>query len=209
MGCYFLDPGKKKKKTHGKLTQGIKKTINKSKNTKLHNPWWTIGLHWTRPYECPGWGVLWGWHRCAAYKGSRQQDKLEEAWKLSPWFFKYALGPWISTASLRVSEAASQSPMPGPWGTKVWVGCSSMAQRSLKNQHKLCCVFAELLSCVQHFATPWTIAWQAPVAILILQARIPDWVSMPSSWGSFQLWYRTQVSHIAGGFFTAWVNREC
>ena len=124
MGCYFLYPEKR--------TQGIKKTINKSKNTKLHNLWWTISLHWTRPYECPGWGVLWGWHRCAAYKGSRQQDKLEEAWKLRPWFFKYALGPWISTASLRVSEAASQSPMPGPWGTKVWVGCSGMAQRSLK-----------------------------------------------------------------------------
>ena len=55
-------------------------------------------------------GVLWGWHRCAAYKGSRQKDKQEKAFKLSPSFFKYTLGPWTSIASLRVLEAASQRP---------------------------------------------------------------------------------------------------
>ena len=42
----------------------------------------------------------------------------------------------------------------------------------------------------------------------ILQARILGWVSMPSSRGSS--WPRTwtQVSHIAGGFFTIWATRE-
>ena len=34
------------------------------------------------------------------------------------------------------------------------------------------------------------------------QARIPEWVAMPSSRGSSQLRGRTQVSCIAGGFFT-------
>ena len=37
----------------------------------------------------------------------------------------------------------------------------------------------------------------------ILQARILEWVAMPSSRGSSQPWDRTQVSYMAGGFFTA------
>ena len=36
----------------------------------------------------------------------------------------------------------------------------------------------------------------------ILQARILEWVAMPSSWGSSPPRYLTQVSHIAGGSFT-------
>ena len=35
----------------------------------------------------------------------------------------------------------------------------------------------------------------------ILQARILEWVAFPFSRGSFQPRDRTQVSHIAGGFF--------
>ena len=37
----------------------------------------------------------------------------------------------------------------------------------------------------------------------ILQARILDWVTFPFSKGSSQPRDRTQVSHIAGGFFTS------
>ena len=42
----------------------------------------------------------------------------------------------------------------------------------------------------------------------ILQARILEWVAMPSSRVSFQPGDATQVSHIAGGFFTIWATRE-
>ena len=42
----------------------------------------------------------------------------------------------------------------------------------------------------------------------ILQARILEWVAMPSSKGSSQPKDWTQVSHIAGGFFTVWAIRE-
>ena len=42
----------------------------------------------------------------------------------------------------------------------------------------------------------------------ILQARILEWVAMPFSRGLFQPRDRTQVSLIAGGFFTSWVTRE-
>ena len=55
---------------------------------------------------------------------------------------------------------------------------------------------------VQLFATPWTAACQAPLSMGILQARILEWVAMPSSRGSYQPRDRTEVSCITGGFFT-------
>ena len=42
----------------------------------------------------------------------------------------------------------------------------------------------------------------------ILQARILEWVAFPFSRGSSQPRDRTQVSRIAGGFFTSWATRE-
>ena len=95
---------------HRNLMEGIKKTINKSENIKLNNPWWTVSLHWTWPYVCPGGEYLRDWHRCAGCKGSRQQDQLQKALNLSPGFLHSALGSWISTASLKESEAASPRP---------------------------------------------------------------------------------------------------
>ena len=38
-----------------------------------------------------------------------------------------------------------------------------------------------LFSRVQLFATPWTVALQAPQSIGILQAKILEWVAVPSS----------------------------
>ena len=42
----------------------------------------------------------------------------------------------------------------------------------------------------------------------ILQARILEGVAFPIARGSSQPRDQTQVSHIAGGFFTSWVKRE-
>ena len=42
----------------------------------------------------------------------------------------------------------------------------------------------------------------------ILQARIPEWVAMPSSRGFFQSRDQTQVSQIAGRFFTVWATGQ-
>ena len=47
------------------------------------------------------------------------------------------------------------------------------------------------------------VACQAPPSMGILQARILEWVAMPSSRGSSQPRDRIQVSHIAGRFFTS------
>ena len=42
----------------------------------------------------------------------------------------------------------------------------------------------------------------------ILQARILEWVAFPFSRISSQPKDQTQVSRIAGGFFTSWATRE-
>ena len=56
--------------------------------------------------------------------------------------------------------------------------------------------------------TPWTVAHQAPLSVGILQARILECVAMPSSRRYSQPRDPTQVSHIAGGFFTIRATRE-
>ena len=58
------------------------------------------------------------------------------------------------------------------------------------------------------FATSWTVAHQAPLSIGILLAKIVEWVATLSSRGSSQPRDQTQVSYIAGGFFTSWAIRE-
>ena len=45
-------------------------------------------------------------------------------------------------------------------------------------------VRAKSLSHVRLFATPWTVARQVPLSMGILQARILEWVAMPSCRGS-------------------------
>ena len=42
----------------------------------------------------------------------------------------------------------------------------------------------------------------------ILQARKLKWIAFPFSRGSFQPRDPTQVSSIAGGFFTSWATKE-
>ena len=66
------------------------------------------------------------------------------------------------------------------------------------------CFLCAVLSCyhVRVFATPWTVARQAPLSIGILQARILEWIAMPSSRGLSQYRDQTQVSCIAGRLFT-------
>ena len=64
------------------------------------------------------------------------------------------------------------------------------------------------VSCVQLFATSWTVAHQAPLSMGIPQARILEWVAMPFSRGSSQPRDQTWVSCTAGRFFTDWATRE-
>ena len=70
------------------------------------------------------------------------------------------------------------------------------------------CVCTQLLSHVRLFATPRTVALQAPLSIGILRGRILEWVAIPFFRGSSQPRDWTWVSHITGRFFTIWATRE-
>ena len=65
-----------------------------------------------------------------------------------------------------------------------------------------------LLIHVQLFATPWMVACHASLSFEILQERIIEWVSIPSSRGSSKPRDRTHISSIARGFLTLWDTRE-
>ena len=58
-------------------------------------------------------------------------------------------------------------------------------------------MLTKLLSHVQLFVTPWTVARQAPLSMGTLQARILEWAAMPSSRGSARPRDRTHVSCVS------------
>ena len=93
---------------------------------------------------------------------------------------------------------ASLSPLPFPSPPTPPISFLSLGvdhQRKWKRK-PLCTILL--------FVTPWTIH----TVHGILQARILEWVASPFSRGSSRPRDQTQVSHIAGGFFTNWATRE-
>ena len=74
--------------------------------------------------------------------------------------------------------------------------------------YTLCCVVLSRSVVSELSVTPWTIAHQLPLSMGILQARILEWVAVPSSRRSSQPRDRSQVSLIADAFFTVWATRE-
>ena len=66
----------------------------------------------------------------------------------------------------------------------------------------------KLLSCVQLFATPWTVAHQASPSMEFSRHKYREWVAISFSRGSSQPRDWTQVSCIAGRRFTIWATRE-
>ena len=105
-------------------------------------------------------------------------------------------GKWTETENAVSREICKYSRAPlEVWNTKI--------QR--KKKGKSC---AKSLSHVWFFATPCTTARQVPLLMGILQARILEWFAMPFSRVSLQPRDRTQVSHIAGRFFTIWATQH-
>ena len=81
---------------------------------------------------------------------------------------------------------------------------SDLAQHSTHNPHKsfwllLLLLLLRYFSRVRLFATPWTVACQAPLFMGILQARTLEWVAIPFSRGSSQPRDWTQFSILQVG----------
>ena len=64
-----------------------------------------------------------------------------------------------------------------------------------------------LLSCVRLFATPWTVAYQAPLSIGF-STVVLEWIAISFSMGSSRPRDRTRVSCIVDRRFTVWATRE-
>ena len=72
------------------------------------------------------------------------------------------------------------------------------------NTHCACVLSNSVVS--DSSVTPWTVAYQAPLSMGILQARILEWVSSPFLKGCSRPRGETQNSE--GEFFTLWATRE-
>ena len=66
----------------------------------------------------------------------------------------------------------------------------------------VCACMQNCFSHVRLFAPLWTVARQTALSMGILQARTLEWVALPSYRGSSRPRDQTQVSFIAGRFFT-------
>ena len=97
------------------------------------------------------------------------------------------------------------------YGILHWFPCVEPTLYSPNKSHLIIMYVlycASSLSCAQLCATPWTVACPAHRSMGFLQARILEWVAMPSSRVSSQPKDQTQVSRIAGGFFTVWTTNS-
>ena len=101
----------------------------------------------------------------------------------------------------RIQQLLVPKSVLGAESTYSWIHC-------IPQWHiPVCCaVFSR--SVMSDSVTPWTVACQAPLSVRILEARILEWVAMFSSRVSSQPRARTQVSHIAGRFFTISAPRK-
>ena len=68
--------------------------------------------------------------------------------------------------------------------------------------------YVDLLVKMTSLSCVWLFAAMDCTVHGILQARILEWIAVSFSKGSFQPRDRTQVSHIAGKFFTSWATRS-
>ena len=90
----------------------------------------------------------------------------------------------------------------------LWIlGCHSFEALSAGRNIKMF-IYIVLCLVAQSYLTLCNPMNFAPLPMGILQARILERDAIPFSRGSSQPRDWTQVSHIAGGFFTIWVIRE-
>ena len=83
---------------------------------------------------------------------------------------------------------------PGPSALRAWSLSHLEHQGKVKVKvAQLCPTLCNPMDCIVHG---------------VLQARILEWVAFPLSRGSSQPRDQTQVSCLAGGFFTSWATRE-
>ena len=123
---------------------------------------------------------------------------LKHQWK-SGWDDYLYVAHYLSSSAFN-----TESPSCSSFSKKIIIG-SYYSDPCVRN-NTLCKIFLSL-SHVQFFATPLTVAHQAPLSMRILPAKILVSVAMLSR-SSSRPRDHTMVSHIADEFFTIWATRE-
>ena len=127
-----------------------KSPLNLTLCVKVNNLWWTVSLHWTWLYVCPGAGVLKRLAQMCSLQGKQTAGSAAKGFKLEPWDHESPLLHW------RNLRQHLRGPMPGPWGTKAWLGCGSTAHimkspaQSLLSVHlitELCPTLCDSMDC--------------------------------------------------------------
>ena len=70
-------------------------------------------------------------------------------------------------------------------------------RHTVQSDTGMCMCVPSCFSCVWLFVTPWTVAHQTPLIHGILQARVLEWVAVPSSRGSSRPRDWTPVSYVS------------
>ena len=113
---------------------------------------------------------------------------LWPSWQMSEISDACFLSPWLFSSFLRLST--------------LWLISMSL----LEHVPLTACLLNQKVRVAQLCPTLWD-----PMDYTvhgILQDRILEWVAFPFSRGSSQPRDRTQISCVAGGFFTSWATRE-
>ena len=87
-------------------------------------------------------------------------------------------------------------------------GCSVTLLQEQLGCGEICCVLCSVAQLCLTLCDPMDCNPPGSSIHGILQARTLEWVAMPSSRGSSRPGDRTQVSWIAGRFFTSWATRK-
>ena len=111
---------------------------------------------------------------------------------------------------VHLASCISPAPQHLPWGVAASSGLQFwLPLFTFGSQKSLMAV--TVMKSFSHawlFETPWTVTYQAPLSMGILQARILTWIAIFPFRGTSQPRDQTQVSCIASRFFTCWATRK-
>jgi len=116
---------------------------------------------------------------------------------------------WHHTPSSGTTKQSYMYNLRGTWG-KILRGSTGW-NRNLSQYNLIimkCCEWVKVAQSCSTLCDPMDCFLPVSSVHGILQARLLEWVAISFSRGSSQPRDQTQVSCIAGGFFTVWTTRE-
>ena len=163
------------------------------------------------------------WHLC--YFGCHRQKNAFGLWGVSEWCCLLLVNkPPVCSSSLWNLPSVIRAFTRSLWTRCEMRTCEQLSRAvqqawtarllSAMGHHRGPCCLGRGVACVapelfgQHCSVWKPLASGTCTGHGVFQARIPEWVAFPFSRGSSQPRDRTQVSCIAGGFFTSWATRE-